>query len=68
MMSTKVADLSVDEFKEIIRDTVIETFKRDILDKEMLPYIDDKEQQQLEEMFGKKPMSEEFISEREIEI
>lgn len=68
MSSTKVAELSVDEFKEIIRDTVIETFKKNILDREILPYIDDKEQQELEEMFGKRPMSEEFISEREIEI
>ncbi len=68
MSSTKVAELSVDEFKEIIRDTVIETFKKNILDREILPYIDDKEQQELEEMFGKRPMSEELISEREIEI
>ena len=34
MMSTKVADLSRDEFKEIIRKTVI---KKDILDREILP-------------------------------
>ena len=40
-MNTKVADLSVDEFKEIIRNTVIETFKKDILDREILPYIAD---------------------------
>jgi len=67
-MSTRVADLSVDEFKEIIRDTVIKTLKKDIINKEIIPYINDNEQQELEKMFGKNPLPEEFISEREIEI
>ncbi len=67
MNNLKVADLSVEEFKVLLRETVIETL-RDMLSREHILDVDDEEQQELEAMFGKSPQQEEFVSERTIEV
>ncbi len=63
MNDLKVSDLSVSEFKALIRETLIET-----LEGLGIPEVDDEEQKELEAMFGKKPKAEEFVSEKQIEI
>jgi hypothetical protein len=59
----KVSDLTIPEFKSLIRETIIETLKE-----LYIPDVDDAEQKELEAMFGKKPIEEEYVYEKEIEI
>ncbi len=63
MNTLKVSDLSVSEFKKLIKETMLET-----LVSFGIPEVDEEEQQELEAMFGKKPAQEEFVSERKIEL
>jgi hypothetical protein len=67
MNNLKVADLSIEEFKTLMREIVFETLQ-DMLSKEHILEVDDGEQQELEAMFGKSPQLEEFVSERTIEL
>lgn len=67
MNNLKVADLSIEEFKALIREIVAETL-RDILSREHILDVDDEEQQELKAMFGRSPQPEEFVSERTIEL
>ncbi len=67
MNTTKVADLSVEEFQSLIREIIIETV-RGLLESSHIPDIDDDEQRELEEMFGKIPEPEEFLTTRTIEL
>ena len=67
MDTTKVSELTVTEFKVLIRDTVIDTVQN-IIKGKYIPYVDDDEQNELESMFGKKPYPQEFISKAQIEL
>jgi hypothetical protein len=67
MNTQKISDLSVDEFKALIQNTIIETIQG-ILAGELIPEIDDEEQRELEEMFGKSPQPEEYIFEKKIQL
>ena len=60
---TKVSDLSIQEFKTMIKETMIETLKEYVLRE-----VNDEEQTELEAMFGTGPRSEKAVCEREIEI
>lgn len=63
MSNQKNFDLSIAEFKTLIRETMIET-----LESFGIPEVDNGEQKELEEMFGKKPKSGQFVIEKEIEV
>ena len=63
MKSTKVSDLSISEFKSLIKETMIET-----LESYGISEVDEGEQQELEIMFGKKPKKEKYSEEKTIEI
>lgn len=67
MNTTKISELTVSEFKVLIRDTVIDTVQN-IITRKYIPYIDDEEQNELESMFGKNPYPQEFISKAQIEL
>ncbi|MBF0100223.1 MAG: hypothetical protein HQK77_04875 [Desulfobacterales bacterium] len=59
----KVSDLSIEDFKILIKKTIRETL-HEFISRE----IDDDDQAELETMFGKTPTSEYPVYEREIEI
>ncbi len=63
MSSVKVSDLSIPEFKKLIKETMLET----LMDFGIAE-VSDEEQKELEKMFGKKPTQEGFVSERKIEL
>jgi len=63
MNTMKVSDLSISEFKKLIKETMLET-----LESISIPKVDEDEQRELEAMFGKKPGEEQFVSERKIEL
>lgn len=60
---TKVSDLSIQEFRALIRKTILET-----LNEFSLREIDTEEQAELEAMFGTDPGSEKAVYEREIQL
>ena len=62
-VETKVSELSIDELKTLMRETMLET-----LHEFQLREIDDDEQEELEAMFGTAPYPEECVYEREIEV
>ena len=61
--TTTVADLSIEELKTLIKNTMLET-----LQEFSLREIDDDEQAELEAMFGTVPHEEETVYERHIEL
>ena len=63
MNTMKVSDLSISEFKKLIKETMLET-----LESISIPEVDEEEQMELEAMFGKKPVQEQFVSERKVEL
>lgn len=63
MNTLKVSDLSVSEFKKLIKETMLET-----LVSFGVPEVDEEEQKELEAMFGNKPTQEQFGSEKKIEL
>ncbi len=63
MNTSKVSDLSVSEFKKLIKETMLET-----LVSFGVPEVDEEEQKELEAMFGNKPTQEQFASEKKIEL
>lgn len=60
---TTVSELSVQEFKTLIRETMLET-----LQEFSLREIDDDEQAELEAMFGVSPHAEDAAYERAIDV
>lgn len=62
-MAAKVSDLSTEELKTLIKETMLET-----LLELRLGEIADEEQEELESMFGSAPIQEEFVHEREIDL
>ena len=58
---TKVSELSIEDLKTVIRETMLET-----LHEFSLQEIDDDEQAELEAMFGPSPQAEEAVYERQI--
>ena len=60
---TKVSELSIEDLKILIRDTILET-----LHEFSLREIDDDEQAELEAMFGTSPRPEDAVYERHIEL
>lgn len=67
MDTTKVSELTITEFKALIRDTVTDTVQN-IFKGKHIPYVDDQEQNELEAMFCKKPSPQKFIFETQIEL
>ncbi|MHA1886944.1 MAG: hypothetical protein ACTSX0_02870 [Promethearchaeota archaeon] len=62
-VTKKISDLSVYELKTLIREIMLET-----LEEYRLHEINDKEQLELETMFGKTPHQEKTVFEREIQV
>lgn len=60
---TKVSELSIEDLKKLIRETMLET-----LQEFSLREIDDDEQAELEAMFGTSPKAEEVVYERQIDL
>jgi uncharacterized protein YaaW (UPF0174 family) len=60
---TKVSDLSIQELKTLIRETMLET-----LQEFTLREISDDEQAELEAMFGAAPHPDEVVYERTIDV
>jgi len=60
---TKVSELSIEDLKTLIRETMLET-----LQEFSLQEIDDDEQAELEAMFGTSPLAEEAVYERQIDL
>ncbi len=60
---TKVSELSIQDLKMVIRETMLET-----LQEFSLREIDDEEQAELEAMFGSSPHAEEAVYERAINV
>jgi len=68
-MSTRHS-LTVRQFREIIREEVQSIVEREILKLRisLLPFVSEREQKEIERMFGKKPGKEEVVYEKDIEI
>ncbi|GCC11172.1 hypothetical protein IPdc08_01221 [archaeon] len=69
MENTKVGELTLIEFKRIIRDIITEAIEElGYSEFSEITYVDDEEQKELEAMFGKQPEKEEYVLGREIEL
>jgi len=68
-MSTQ-SSLTVKQFRKIIREEVQDIVEREILKLRisLLPFVSEKEQKEIERMFGKKPKEEKIVYEKDIEI
>ncbi len=70
MEAIRVSELSIKEFKQLVKEVLIEVLKDmdvriEVLD---VPYVSDEEQKELEGMFGKNPDIVEFVYKKEIEV
>ncbi len=69
MENAKVGELTLAEFKAIIRDIIIEALEElGYSESSEIAYVDDEEQKELEAMFGKQPEKKEYVLERDIEL
>jgi hypothetical protein len=67
MIGTK---MTIEEFKGVIKEVVEEVVRKEILNLRvsLLPFVSDEEQEEVEKMFGEKPIEEPVVYEEDVEI
>jgi len=62
--------ITVDEFRKVVKEVVEEVVKKEILNLRisLLPFVSNKEQKEIEKMFGEKAVEEIVVYEEDVEV
>jgi len=62
--------ITVDEFRKVVKEVVEEVVRKEILNLRisLLPFVSNKEQKEIEKMFGEKAVEEIVVYEEDVEV